>query len=125
MLTKLGYSGVYSSRSITDTNFHHVAVTKSGSTVILYLDGLAEAVGPYDPGFVFDGPMAIGARGSDLANSFLGLIDEMSIFNRALSNAEVQAIYRAASAGKCLTNSPPQIVAHLLAWLFAKEFGDF
>src|SRR4030095_4580384 len=99
IFTKVGYSDVYSSRSITDTNFHHVAVTKSGSPVILYLDGFAEAVGPYDPGFVFDGPMAIGARGGDLFNSFLGLIDEMSIYNRALSNAEVQAIYYAASAG--------------------------
>jgi len=73
LLGKIGYSSVSPSFAVTDTNqFHHVAVTKTGSTVVFYLDGLAQAVGPYDPGFVFDGPggfMAIGARGHDLVGS--------------------------------------------------------
>ena len=32
---------------------------------------------------------------------FRGLIDELSVYNRALSSQEIQAIYRADSAGKC------------------------
>ena len=32
---------------------------------------------------------------------FNGLLDEPSIYNRALSQTEIQAIYHAGSAGKC------------------------
>lgn len=35
--------------------------------------------------------------------SFYGLIDEPSLYNRVLSATEIQAIYSAASAGKCAT----------------------
>jgi hypothetical protein len=37
---------------------------------------------------------------------FLGLIDEMSVYNRALSASEIQAIYNASASGKC---SPPAV----------------
>jgi hypothetical protein len=39
--------------------------------------------------------------------SFNGLIDEVEIFNRALSQAEIQAIYNAGSAGKCRSCTAP------------------
>ncbi len=112
-LTKVGYSGVISTLAITDTNdFHHVVVTKNGGTVVFYLDGVAETVSPYDPGFVFGGFTAIGARGDDLVGSFLGSIDEVSIYNRALAAGEVQAIYSAGSAGKCLPSEPGEILTN-------------
>jgi hypothetical protein len=107
-LTKVGYGAVFTTNIITDTSsFHHVAVTKSGTQVMLFVDGVAEAAGPYDPGFVFTGPMAIGARGGDYGGSFRGIIDEISIYNRALSVSEVRAIYNANGAGKCFTPPPP------------------
>jgi hypothetical protein len=103
-LSKIGYSNVFSTNSVSDTNgFHHVVVTKSGSTVMFYIDGAAETSPPYDPGFVFNGTFAIGARGSDYAATFLGAVDEASIYNRALTSAEVAAIYEAGKVGKCLT----------------------
>lgn len=106
-LSKVGYSSIMSTRSINDTNtYHHVAVTKSGSDVIFYLDGVAETVAPYNPGFVFNGPLAIGARGLDFVNTFWGAIDEVAIFNRPLTSAEVQGIYAADAAGKCALDLP-------------------
>lgn len=36
-LTKIGTSAVYSTATISDTNFHHVAVTKSGNQVTFLL----------------------------------------------------------------------------------------
>ena len=36
-----------------------------------------------------------------------GLIDEVEVFNRALSDSEIQAIYSAGSAGKCKTCTAP------------------
>ena len=106
-LSKVGYSGAIATAAVTDTNFHHVAVSKAGSNVVIYLDGVGEVLAPYDPGFVFNGPSAIGSRGGDYYGSFYGLIDEMSIYNRGLSASEIQAIYNASSAGKCVTPASP------------------
>src|SRR5207249_698069 len=39
---KVGISGVNSSRAIRDTNWHHLAVTKSSGSVIFYIDGVGE-----------------------------------------------------------------------------------
>ncbi|MBA3712023.1 MAG: hypothetical protein H0W76_06180 [Pyrinomonadaceae bacterium] len=36
-----------------------------------------------------------------ISNPFDGLIDELSIYRRALSDTEIQAIYNVGSAGKC------------------------
>src|SRR5262249_43040873 len=60
----------------------------------------------YGSTFVFASAAAVGARGDNLGNSFLGIVDETSIYNRALSASEIQAIYNAESAGKCF-NHPP------------------
>ena len=110
IFTKIGYGGVESTQMITDTNsFHHVVVTKHGSAVAFYVDGNGETAAAYDPGFVFNGPSAIGARGSDYVGSLLGSVDEVSLYNRALSAAEVQSIYNAGSAGKCSAGSAPSI----------------
>ena len=117
-LSKIGYSAVYSTNTVSDTNaFHHIAVTKSGGSVTFYIDGVAEAAAvPYDPGFVFNGPFAIGARGSDYVAAFFGAIDEPSIYNRALTASEVAALFQAGSGGKCvgLTCQPPP--SGLVSW---------
>src|SRR5438094_734643 len=74
-LGKVQSGGVNSSLAITDANnFHHVAVTKSGSSVVFYVDGIAEQGAPYNPGFSFSTAVAIGARGDDLSGSLLGWI---------------------------------------------------
>jgi len=101
VLTKLDTSGVLSTGTVTGTNFHHVAVTKSNSVVNFYIDGVNAGQSSYNPGFVFHTPAAIGACGDFLQNSFYGLVDELAIYNRALSASEIQAIYQAGSGGKC------------------------
>jgi hypothetical protein len=88
---------------ITDTSFHHVAVTKSGSIVVFYLDGTNYPT-TVNITYTFTTPAAVGARGDNLGNSFYGAIDELAIYNRALSASEVQGIYYANGFGKC---SPP------------------
>jgi hypothetical protein len=111
-LSKVGYSHVMANLFVTDTNWHYVACTKNGSNVVIYLDGASQALGPYDPGFVFNADAVIGARGDDYVGSFLGAIDEVSVYNRALAGSELLAIYNAGSGGKCLSNTgaPPSIV---------------
>src|ERR1041384_755425 len=55
---------------------------------------------------------AIGARGDNFANSFLGRIDELSIYNRSLLASEIQSIYDAGGSGKC---RPPDCSEQLAA----------
>ena len=102
ILTKVGVSFVDSGAlRVTDLNFHHVAVTKSGSTVMFYVDGVAQMAPDYDPGFEFTTNAAIAASGDKLSVSFLGVIDELSIYDRAITGAELQTIVDAGSFGKC------------------------
>ncbi|MEP6810156.1 MAG: LamG-like jellyroll fold domain-containing protein [Chthoniobacterales bacterium] len=108
-LTQVGVSAGFSATAVTDTNYHHVAVTKQGGTVTFYLDGVADAPISYNPTFVFNTPAGIAARGdNNVQNAFFGDIDELEIFNRALTAAELQAIVTAGAAGKC---KPPQPAA--------------
>ena len=47
-------------------------MTKLGTTVVFYVDGVAYLAPPYNTTYNFATPAAIGARGDTLANSFLG-----------------------------------------------------
>lgn len=51
-------------------------------------------------------PLTIGAT-FEGGEQFLGLIDEVTLYNRALAAAEIQSIFNAGSAGKCKTGSSP------------------
>jgi hypothetical protein len=91
--TQVGIGGVFSTNRVTDTNWHHVAVTRNGNAVVFYIDGVPETAAPYNPNFTFTTPAAIGARGSDMAQTFNGSIDELKIYNRALTGNEILGIY--------------------------------
>lgn len=116
-LTMVNVDNLQSAASVPDTNLHHVAVTKNGTTVTFYVDGVAYAAdGPDNDTFQFTTPAAIGARGDNAAdnftgqiNTFLGVIDELSIYSRALSANEIASIYSAGSGGKCADELPPYI----------------
>ncbi|TAK94182.1 MAG: hypothetical protein EPO07_17090, partial [Verrucomicrobia bacterium] len=108
-LAKVGSAQIISSGSVTDTNFHHVAVAKSGSNVIFYVDGVGYPTAPYNPGFTFTTSFTIGGIGNSY--SFFGSIDEPAIYNRALSGLEISNIYAASISGKCIVPVAPTIVA--------------
>ncbi|MDB6136322.1 MAG: hypothetical protein JWM59_4565 [Verrucomicrobiales bacterium] len=86
----------------------HLAVAYDGDVRILYVNGAEEqrAVrrGPpvYDPAPV---PMTIGSewRANTSADRFTGLIDEVSLYGRALTPAEIGAVLGAGRGGKCVT----------------------
>lgn len=91
--------------------WNHVAVTRSGTTFKLYLNGVVRDTQTLNPSLTAPAAaLKLGHRGApndtpgslDTRGFYLsGLIDEVEIFNRALSDSEVQAIYNAGSAGKC------------------------
>lgn len=90
--------------SLADGCWHHVAWTvirgaANGSK--LFVDGNMQAFNTSIGGSVSTGaPLRI-ANSSQGTQFFNGLIDEVEFFKRALTPAEVDAIYRAGSDGKC------------------------
>ena len=96
----------------------HVVATLDGSTgtMNLYTNGtLADQTvtsirpfGNLNPG---DSPGVGIGNVNDGGNNFpfIGDIDEISLYNRALSATEAQALYYAGSAGKCAGPFPPAI----------------
>ena len=89
--------------------WYHVAMTYDGSSLSLYvngaLDGSIAASGPIIPKPV---PLRIGGASTG-PWFFNGRVDEVSLYDRALTASEVQAIYLAGSAGKCFAPTLPAV----------------
>jgi hypothetical protein len=100
---------ITSSGVVTDGLFHHLAVTYDGTTQRMYLDSTLLGSAPHTQrGFtgvyryqLGRGWTASWPGGNGGWYPFNGLIDEVSTYNRTLTQGEVNAIYGARSAGKC------------------------
>lgn len=102
-----------STGTVPMNDFSHIAFTWDGSTIRLYINGAPDSdlfVGPrtlkYGDPDAF-GEFLIGAHGPFWGGrrAFRGLIDEVEMFDRALSSVEIQAIFKAGGAGKCKTTA--------------------
>jgi hypothetical protein len=101
---------VTSASSIPLDQFSHIATTYDGTTLKIYINGVLDGSKSTSIGTLLetDGPLVIG--GAYFINNLfsqMGAIDEPSIYNRALSDAEIASIHAAGSAGKCKI-APPQ-----------------
>ena len=103
--------------------FHHVALTydKASGVARIFCDGAVvaqENIGSFTP--LTDTDLYLGKRpaGDSVVNS-IGLMDEVSLYNRALTTNEIAAIYQADSAGKCAPVVPVICIAPpsgLVSW---------
>jgi hypothetical protein len=82
----------------------HVALTYDGAASRLYINGAQSGTPGVHAGETFNNPLRFGnAVVSGPATSrFRGLLDEITLFNRALSATEIQGIYSAYGGGICL-----------------------
>ncbi|MCL5096512.1 MAG: FG-GAP-like repeat-containing protein, partial [Candidatus Omnitrophica bacterium] len=86
--------------SPTIGQWYHLALTRSGSNFTFYVDGSSVATNAAVRAIPdVSAPVTIGQAESNYY--FNGLLDEVSVYNRALSAAEIAGIYNAGSAGKC------------------------
>lgn len=77
------------------STYYHVAVTKSGTTVKFYVDGAqlgTDQTGSNATIFNGTAPFDVGAFSTD-AQYFDGILDEVGVWNRALSGAEIAQLY--------------------------------
>ena len=79
----------------------HIAFTWDGSILNVYRNGIIIGTASGSGSIINNAEsIKIGTR-VDFNNFFKGLIDEVEIYNRALTQQEIQAIFNAGSAGKC------------------------
>jgi hypothetical protein len=108
-----GFGDSFTERIVSSSTFpsgqwYHVAATYDGTTFKLYVNGALEGTMALTKTIVYDPaiPWTIGSTAAPFRilgapRTFNGVIDEVEIFNRALTQGEIQSIYNAGPAGKC------------------------
>ena len=90
---------------ISDTEFHHYVYVRRGLTHSLYMDGELVAIDTFDEGPADTSglPLIIGGHCNGAgcfppypysSGAFNGIIDEVRIYNRALSDDEIEDQYQ-------------------------------
>jgi len=96
-------------RDLLLNTWTHLAGTFDGTTFRFYIDGVLVGSGSGTLGPTNTAPLEIGNSGA--CEQFGGLIDEVEVFNRALSATEIAAIANAGAAGKCKAPQPISAVS--------------
>lgn len=101
------WGGSIGGPSLSTNTWYHLAVTNVGDLVTLYLNG--DPVGTARLTMVTPAgtPFYIGRIPEDDFRRLQGRVDEVSVYNRALSAAEVRSIYLAGANGKCASGPGP------------------
>jgi glucose/arabinose dehydrogenase/PKD repeat protein len=87
-----GYRGASGTAPLPAGTWAHLAGTVSGGSVRLYVNGtLVKTTALPGPLTSTDSPLRIGGNSYWTKEYFAGLIDEVRVYNRALSAAEIQA----------------------------------
>lgn len=103
----LGNDVVLGGPAFEDFQWHHYAYVRQGNQHQIYADGFSFGAESFTnpPASSAGLPLTIGAQfnsqSSSYTNFFGGQIDEVSIYNRALTESEIQSIFNAGSEGKC------------------------
>jgi hypothetical protein len=103
------FTNYSSSAFIADGNWHHIAITVKRNDplgLVFYVDGnIVTILNPTNHQGSLDNkaPLLIGGNLFDPDYHFIGIIDEVEIFKRVLTQQEIQSIWAAGSYGKCKT----------------------
>ena len=101
------YTEFQGSLNVPANTWSHVAITHDGATRRIYVNGVLDPVTQSQTGlFTGDTDTLKIGRHFFAIDFFNGLIDEVEVFNRALSPAEIASIYNAQCAGKCRSCAP-------------------
>ena len=108
-----------SSQLVNDEQWHHVAaVWKAASGLLLiYVDGVesGRATGSLGGNTASNDWVGIGGVNDNLGEGvqhfYQGLIDEVGIFHRALTDDEIETLHCAGSAGRCVGSQAPNFTS--------------
>ena len=97
------YDTEYATSNLSAGTWYHAFVTYDGETVVLYINGVSVATNTNPSGaitYTVTNPVCLGGEASDThcasANGYMnGSLDEVRIYNRALSAGDVLKLYNA------------------------------
>jgi len=90
---------LYGKKDVADGEWHHVAGVLDGTNASIFVDGVLDASAASSPTIsVNDYAVLIGANAQISGRLFEGVIDDVRIYNRALSADELQALAEAGGA---------------------------
>jgi len=93
VFSQLGNYSYLAGPAIADTNWHLLTFTMTNGSAVFYVDGVARSSQTYNVTFTFTGNVGIGYRPDNEDNGFYGTLDDVRIYNRALSSNEVAQLY--------------------------------
>jgi hypothetical protein len=107
---KGGYASCFSSRPYAVRRWQHVAAVKSGSEMKLYLDGILSDSRAARSSLPKDAFLVVGIHhGNRREHKFIGQIDELAIYDRALSAEEIRRHYEAVERVSTVTKEAKEI----------------
>jgi hypothetical protein len=112
--------------NIIGTGWHHIVGVRSGTTVTLYVDSVVEDSGSV-PGLGSTSnadPLLIGTTVNADERNINGAVDDVRIYNRALSAAEVKTIYNE-GVGTVIGKSQANKVSNGLVGYWSFNGPDF
>jgi len=97
--------------NLWDGDWHHLAVTYNGSQKVIYLDSVAiitvDATGTIEPGAGYNLLIGAGRDTESPTLLYIGLIDEVRIYNYALTGSQIADLYH------LIDTKPPAILLSL------------
>lgn len=91
-------AAVTSTKIIDNNVWHHIAAVRNGASdeILLYVDGVAppasQTTKTYSAGFSSDADLTLGSLGG-ASDWFGGVLDEVAIYNSALSDVDIRSHY--------------------------------
>lgn len=90
--TEAGSKTVTAAKAVNDTDWHHYAVTYGGKAVVAYVDGIERARAELSGRIRRDSSRSVTIGRNPWGDSFEGLMDEIMIYDRALSKDEIRKV---------------------------------
>ncbi|MDD3816153.1 MAG: LamG domain-containing protein, partial [Desulfocapsaceae bacterium] len=113
---------ITSDASTTANTWHFISISSTDTEVNLYIDGVLKGTSPRSTISSTTNPFRMGYTSNFGGTPFNGLLDEINIFNRALTPEEIVASYNAGSAGICRMCTP--VPTDVTAWWRAENNAD-
>lgn len=97
-----------STSDFNDNQWHYLLIQRDGTTLRYYVDAVLLDVETLAGDITSNADLLIGTS-NDFLGFYVGLIDEIELYNRALTASEIQSIYNAGGVGKCTECTPPEV----------------
>jgi hypothetical protein len=88
------YGGMYGNKAVNDGKWHYVAGVYDGEQMYIYIDGIVDVSQPASGAIATnDHPVFIGENAEMTGRFWNGLIDDVRVYNYALSGGRIKALY--------------------------------